>query len=723
MAPPIIELRVLGSIDLWSPDAREVSRVLAQPKRLAVLTYLSSTRPVSYHRRDTLLALFWPDLDQEHARSALRNTLHFLRRELDDRVIATRGDAVSIDPGVLSCDLVSFELALERGEFESAMAMYRGDLLRGLHVSAAPDFMLWLEGERDRLRRRARDASWSIASAHEATGQLVSAAHWMRVALDLYPDDENGLRRVLRALDASGDLAGALREYERFSKRLVTEFELEPSQETRTLIAAIRQRGRSASGQLNIGQSQSAHVASIAVLPFVMRGPGKEGNLRVDGFSEEISTALASVPGLRLIARTSAARLRKNSLTPWAISEELKVQYTVEGSVTQDEEQLRASAHMTETASGAVIWTERYAGTRDDVFDMQERMARAIAAKVEAGLATQIRATGIRYDGSVHAYDCYHRAIQEVSRYTVDGLTRARAYVRNGLTVVGENELLLATMAYVYVQYLELGVKPAPRYLEKASEYASRALRANPRSCLGHVVQGLICYKRGDTIGTVRNLKIALEIDPNHRDGLFWLSLVYLVGGREAAAGPLIVRLLEVDPLTPVNYCLPGYAELLQGNLEGALPHYRRMHRMDTANPAVRWFAALAIARAGRRGEALKLLHQIERDTPHTTFARHARFLKHALERNRDAALSAVTSELLVESRGDQHASWWIASAYALIHEREAALDWLANAQRLGYTNYPFLSRFDPFLASLRADEGFWRLMARIKDAWESFPT
>ena len=83
--------------------------------------------------------------------------------------------------------------------------------------------------------------------------------------------------------------------------------------------------------------------------------------------------------------------------------------------------------------------------------------------------------------------------------------------------------------------------------------------------------------------------------------------------------------------------------------------------------------------------------------------------------------MAAATPELLREARWDQHASWWMAATFALIDERDAALDWLANASNLGFINYPFFSRFDPFLESLRCDERFWGLMTRVKDRWERF--
>jgi DNA-binding SARP family transcriptional activator len=100
----MIKLRLLGEIQLRAtpPDGAEVDALLRQSKRLALLAYLASPAPGTWHRRDVLLALFWPELDTAHARTSLRNALHVLRRTLGDAILRTRGDEeVSIDPALV----------------------------------------------------------------------------------------------------------------------------------------------------------------------------------------------------------------------------------------------------------------------------------------------------------------------------------------------------------------------------------------------------------------------------------------------------------------------------------------------------------------------------------------------------------------------------------------------------------------------------------------------
>ena len=87
----MFRLRVLGQVDLRDPEGREVTAVLVQPKRLALLAYLVAFRPQRMHRRDALLPLFWPDIPESRARSSLRQALHQLRQALGPDVLITRG--------------------------------------------------------------------------------------------------------------------------------------------------------------------------------------------------------------------------------------------------------------------------------------------------------------------------------------------------------------------------------------------------------------------------------------------------------------------------------------------------------------------------------------------------------------------------------------------------------------------------------------------------------
>src|SRR6266496_863766 len=228
----MLKLQLLGSLDLLYA-VRDISPVLRQPKRLALLAYLAAATPRGFHRRDTLLALFWPERDAEHARAALSDALYALRRALGDGVILRRGDEeVTLAPGRFWCDAVALLDAVGAGRLEDAIALYHGELLAGFHLSGAAEFDRWLEEQRTHVRERLTEAGWALADQEAARGRLPEAARWARRAVALSPYQEGGIRRLMALLDRMGDRAAAVSEYERFAERLSSDLEVAPSSET-----------------------------------------------------------------------------------------------------------------------------------------------------------------------------------------------------------------------------------------------------------------------------------------------------------------------------------------------------------------------------------------------------------------------------------------------------------------------------------------------------------
>jgi DNA-binding SARP family transcriptional activator/TolB-like protein len=236
-------LRTLGPVDLSNDEGHKLHTVVAQPKRLALLVYLALARPRGgLHRRDSLIALFWPEATADRARAALSQALTFLRRALGEQSVTVTGtDEVGLHTGIVRCDVVDFEAALQQGEHERALALYTGDLLEAFHVDDAPGFERWLERERQALRTRALEAARSLATASAARGDYAHARTWVDWTLSrLSADDEGGLRDVLTLLDGVGDRAAALRAYGAFACRLREEYDLAPSPETERLVSRIK---------------------------------------------------------------------------------------------------------------------------------------------------------------------------------------------------------------------------------------------------------------------------------------------------------------------------------------------------------------------------------------------------------------------------------------------------------------------------------------------------
>jgi DNA-binding SARP family transcriptional activator len=245
MSDHLPRLELLGGVELRGLDGKSTRSILTQPKLVALLVYLVLAPQSRRHqRRDQLVGLLWPDLDQAHARNALRKSIHAIRAAFGGDFILSRGDEeVALADGRLTCDVASFVDASDEGRFADAIKLYRGDLMPGFHVGGCTEFARWLDEVRADARERA--AASALAHAEQLAGddEQTIAGKLARRATRLAADDERVLRRALQLLIRVGDRAGALRLFDDFAQRLQQEFDAEPSPETRAVAQGLRSEG------------------------------------------------------------------------------------------------------------------------------------------------------------------------------------------------------------------------------------------------------------------------------------------------------------------------------------------------------------------------------------------------------------------------------------------------------------------------------------------------
>lgn len=237
----MIHLRTLGALDLRASGGQPVSALLAQPKRIGLLAYLALATPRGFHRRDRLLALFWPEHDTEHARNSLSQSVHVLRRSLGpDCIMSRNGDAIGLDWAQFVCDAVTFDELLDAGRTEEAVALYGGHLLEGLHVDEAPDFERWLDVERARLSARHAGAIASLAELCTGSGAFAAAAAWWRRLATHDPYSSRAALGLMRALAAGGDPAAAVRHARAHEALLRKELDIAPDAEINAFVRSLQ---------------------------------------------------------------------------------------------------------------------------------------------------------------------------------------------------------------------------------------------------------------------------------------------------------------------------------------------------------------------------------------------------------------------------------------------------------------------------------------------------
>jgi serine/threonine protein kinase/tetratricopeptide (TPR) repeat protein len=473
------------------------------------------------------------------------------------------------------------------------------------------------------------------------------------------------------------------------------------------------------------GPANGAGLFTIAVLPFANLSPDADTDYLADGLTDELITDLSMLKTLRVISRQSAMRLKGSDKDVRTIARELGTRYVLTGGVRKSGLDVRITAQLVDAEVDAQLWAEKFSGTFDHVLDMQERLSRQIVDALRLRLTPEeARRMAHRSIADARAYDLYLRARQQIWSFSGPALDRALQLIREAQEIVGDSELLIAAEGMIYWQYVNVGLRPASAYddyLGRAEACATRIFALNPESSKGYSLRAAVRNNRADPVGSMRDFKRALALDPNDPEALLWLGYAYGVAGQIPMAVAFTERLLQVDPLTSINLCMRGMVAMFDGRYDDALRWTQRSVDIDPENPTSRMVHALMLAANGRVDEAVALLRPVARDTPDMAWAKLGAAMAGALRGDRDEVLRVMTPELREAAWRDDLFCWWSADCFALVGEREASLDFLERAVSLGIVNHPFLAAYEPFLAGVRGEARFGRLLERVRRAWEVF--
>jgi TolB-like protein len=461
---------------------------------------------------------------------------------------------------------------------------------------------------------------------------------------------------------------------------------------------------------------------SIIVLPFENMSPDPDQEYFSDGLTEEIITDLSHIHDLLVISRNSSMTFKGTKKKTKEIASDVNVRYVLEGSVRKSGNNLRIIAQLIDAFTDTHLWSEKYSGTLDDVFDIQEKVSRSLVDALKLKLTMEERQGIIaRPIDNPTVFELHIRARHEIWLSTEEGLDRALNLVKKGLEIIGENEILYADLGQIYILNVDMGIKREENLLTKAEECIQKVFTLNPRSSNGHYLRGMICRKKRDTPEAVREFKKSLTIDPNNTDSLTWVSWVYSHSGKATTARPLIGKLLEIDMLNPMNYFWAGLLEVMDGKFDAGLKELKKGHHMIKENPIFQYWIAKGLAYAQSYEEAFKLLDQIEVESPETVWATLGSFFKYALQKKKSEALETLSDEFKMIMKEDEMFPIWIAESYSLINEKNEAIDWIEYGVKSGFINYPFLMEYDLFLSNIRSEERFKKIMERVKFEWDNF--
>jgi eukaryotic-like serine/threonine-protein kinase len=397
------------------------------------------------------------------------------------------------------------------------------------------------------------------------------------------------------------------------------------------------------------GSIGRAAMRTIAVLPFVNASPDPENEYLSDGITDELIDALAKVQGLRVSSRTTVFAFKNKPQDVRAIGTLVGANVVLEGTVRRAAQQLRITAQLTSTDDGRLLWSQRYDRTLDDVFAVQDELARTIVSALRttwfADLAEpapkrstdNVKAYGLylrgrhalmkrSQDAIAEAIGYFQQAIVEDSRYALaytglsdayalqldyrsvpvnEGLTHAKVYAHAALSLqedLAEAHASLAWVTFIYDWKWPLAEREFRRAIELDARYATT-----------HQWFAMFLLAQGRTEDALVEGHTATELDPASVPARRSLGFLYYYARRPAQARLHLTRAIEMDPTAEETYRILGHALSFAGDHAEAERVLREAAEMRGAGTYTTATLALALARAGRRDEAESLLADLER--------------------------------------------------------------------------------------------------------------
>lgn len=619
------KLFLIGNMKLVDPEG-EVISVRARKTRaiLAILALANGERVL----RSRITGLLWDQSNDAHARMSLRHGLSELNNLVNIRI-----------PGLIEIQRQTVRLHSERCWTDvHASTDHFDQLLQDLE-GVSPAFDGWLTAERlkfeDRRRTSLERELRQLVESGAAPGLQAAAA---RKLINFDPTHEDAVRNLMTAFAAMGDRAQTIREYERFRQALRVRLGLSPSQDTKGIYDAIRQAA-SGADEPKPGAPVGAHSAarelgnqpSIAVLPFRNLSVDGRHDYTAEGLVEDLIESLSHFPGFFVISRLSTLAFKEQHRLPQEIGEALDVRYIISGSMRVAGDGLRLTVELTDTQNGAVLWSSKLDERFFDMFDVQNRLAEAIVARVAPHLrSAEVARVSIKRPEQQVAYDLLLRGQEHMHNPAQAVFETAGPLFAAAIEREPRNAMALAWKAYWHVLRVGQGWSTdlAHDTLE-ADRLAARAVECGTMEAMAFAVHGHVtAYLHKDFNAAVKSFETALRINPNCGRAWLWNAATHAWMGKGAEAVEMVQRAMALSPYDPLIYAYSGIAALayLADRQYARATEFalRCMHEHRTYTTAHK-VLIIAMVLTGQEIEARAPLHQLMLLEPQFTVEQYRR--------------------------------------------------------------------------------------------------
>jgi serine/threonine-protein kinase len=448
---------------------------------------------------------------------------------------------------------------------------------------------------------------------------------------------------------------------------------------------------------------------SIAVLPFADMSPKKDQDYFCEGMAEEIINALTKVEGLRVAARTSTFQFKGKSEDVGRIGEELKVKTLLEGSVRTAGAKLRVTAQLINVDDGYHLWSERYDRQMEDVFDIQDDIARSIVDALRFKLVRGIQRAK-RHTDNVEAYHLVLKG--RYYKFRLD-FPKAIHCCEQALEEDPSYSLAFADLAVCYCDLGRVEVIEPKIAFQKAKDYVGRALSFDKDLGEAHVALGLVqLWYDWDWNDAEREFKRALELSPSYMSAYFFYALLLSNLDRQEEAVAMMGKAVDLDPLNPGVRAASSTIHLYARNYVKVQQECSKALEIDPNHVWALWMLGLSYSLRSMHDEAIAELQKVTKLSHRLPL--YLAELGWAYGRaNRRAEAERIIGELEERSQREYVSPFCMALVWGGLAEMDTAFEWLGKARDERSSYLPEL-KVTPLLDSFCSDPRFQDLLRRM---------
>ena len=460
-------------------------------------------------------------------------------------------------------------------------------------------------------------------------------------------------------------------------------------------------------------KSDAGQVDSIAVLPFQNASGDPNVEYLSDGIAESLINSLTQLQQLKVIARSTAFRFKGKDVDPQAVGRELNVRAVLTGRVRQVGDRLNIQVDLIDAATGAQLWGEEYERSVSDALSIKQAIAREVTEKLRLRLSGEQQQQLVRREtGNPEAFQFYLRGRFYWNKRTADGLKKAIAEFQQAIERDPNFALGYVGLADSYGVLEEYAGTPASETLPKARAAVDRALQIDDSLAEAHTTLAFIHQQQWRWAEAEQEFKRAIALNPNYPTAHHWFSNYLRIKRQFDDSLREIKRAQELDPLSPVISHNVAHTYFVKNDINAAIQQFQRIIELDPNFPGAHTFLGLARLKQGRHEEAqAEIQKAVELSGRASIYLCDLGYF-YAVAGRRGEALQ-ILKELEERYARRETIGQYLARIYAGLGDRDQAFEWLERDFRQRSGVLPHITWWFYF-DDLRSDQRYADLVRRM---------